>query len=378
MVRLRSLLLLGLALVLVCLSGCSLPRVSAEERLFLNLSVQFLDAYDLPAQTVEGVPLGGLSALAYDTQSDRLYALSDDRQRPRIYVLALSVNNDAQGQPRLAQVAIATVIVLKNSAGDPYPANTVDPEGLALSPRQTIFISSEGVPATNSPPFLAEFDRDGQVLTSFRLPDRFLPDDPQQPTRGVQENLGLEALTLNAAPSPMGMVEPFRLFTASESALVQDYNDDPSHALNSRLLHYLIGQEQSTLLAEHLYPLELEPQGAIVNGLTELLVLDQGGHFLALERSFGLKGFQNKLFQIAIGGATDTSTMASLNGVGDSIRLIRKRLLFDFATLEGPQDNLEGMTLGPRLPDGSRSLLIVSDNNFNDEQATRLLLFRLQ
>jgi len=378
MVRLRSLLLLGLALVLVCLSGCSLPRVSAEERLFLNLSVQFLDAYDLPAQTVEGVPLGGLSALAYDTQSDRLYALSDDRQRPRIYVLALSVNNDAQGQPRLAQVAIATVIVLKNSAGDPYPANTVDPEGLALSPRQTIFISSEGVPATNSPPFLAEFDHDGQVLTSFRLPDRFLPDDPQQPTRGVQENLGLEALTLNAAPSPMGMVEPFRLFTASESALVQDYNDDPSHALNSRLLHYLIGQEQSTLLAEHLYPLELEPQGAIVNGLTELLVLDQGGHFLALERSFGLKGFQNKLFQIAIGGATDTSTMASLNGVGDSIRLIRKRLLFDFATLEGPQDNLEGMTLGPRLPDGSRSLLIVSDNNFNDEQATRLLLFRLQ
>jgi len=378
MVQLRSVLVLCLALALVFLSGCSLPRVSAEERLFLDLSVEFLDDYDLPAQTVQGVPLGGLSALAYDAQSDRLYALSDDRQRPRLYVLSLSVNNDAQGQPRLAQVAIATVIVLKNSAGDPYPANTVDPEGLALSPRQTIFISSEGVPATNSPPFLAEFDHDGQVLTSFRLPDRFLPDDPQQPTRGVQENLGLEALTLNAAPSPMGMVEPFRLFTASESALVQDYNDDPSHALNSRLLHYLIGQEQSTLLAEHLYPLELEPQGAIVNGLTELLVLDQGGHFLALERSFGLKGFQNKLFQIAIGGATDTSTMASLNGVGDSIRLIRKRLLFDFATLEGPQDNLEGMTLGPRLPDGSRSLLIVSDNNFNDEQATRLLLFRLQ
>jgi len=378
MVQLRSVLVLCLALALVFLSGCSLPRVSAEERLFLDLSVEFLDDYDLPAQTVQGVPLGGLSALAYDAQSDRLYALSDDRQRPRLYVLSLSVNNDAQGQARLAQVAIATVIVLKNSAGDPYPANTVDPEGLALSPRQTIFISSEGVPATNSPPFLAEFDRDGQVLTSFRLPDRFLPDDPQQPTRGVQENLGLEALTLNAAPSPMGMVEPFRLFTASESALVQDYNDDPSHALNSRLLHYLIGQEQSTLLAEHLYPLELEPQGAIVNGLTELLVLDQGGHFLALERSFGLKGFQNKLFQIAIGGATDTSTMASLNGVGDSIRLIRKRLLFDFATLEGPQDNLEGMTLGPRLPDGSRSLLIVSDNNFNDEQATRLLLFRLQ
>ncbi|ASC73381.1 uncharacterized protein XM38_043460 [Halomicronema hongdechloris C2206] len=378
MVRLRSVLVLCLALALVCLSSCSLPRVSAEERLFLDLSTELLDVYELPTQMVQGVPLGGLSALAYDAQTDRLYALCDDRQRPRLYVLSLSVNKDARGQPRLAQVAIANVIFLKNSDGEPYPANTVDPEGLALSPRQTVFITSEGVPATNSPPFIAEFNRDGQALTSFRLPDRFLPDDPQQPTRGVQENLGLEALTLNAVPSPMGMVDPFRLFTASESALVQDYDDDPSHALNSRFLHYLIGPEQATLLAEHLYPLELEPQGAIVNGLTELLALDQGGHFLALERSFGLKGFQNQLFQMAIGGATDTSTMASLDGVGDSIRLIRKRLLFDFATIDGPQDNLEGMSLGPRLPDGSRSLLLVSDDNFNADQATLLFLFRLQ
>lgn len=187
MVRLRSLLVLGLALVLVCLSGCSLPRVSAEDRLFLDLSLEFLDAYDLPAQTVEGVPLGGLSALAYDAQADRLYALSDDRQRPRLYALSLSVDQDPQGQPRWGQVAIATVIFLKNSAGDPYPANTADPEGLALSPRHSFFITSEGVPATNSDPFLAEFDRDGQVLTALRLPDRILPDDPQQPSQGIQE-----------------------------------------------------------------------------------------------------------------------------------------------------------------------------------------------
>jgi hypothetical protein len=40
-------------------------------------------------------------------------------------------------------------------------------------------------------------------------------------------------------------------------------------------------------------------------------------------------------------------------------------------------DNLEGMTLGPRLPDGSQSLVLVSDNNFNDIQLTQFLLFRL-
>jgi hypothetical protein len=41
-------------------------------------------------------------------------------------------------------------------------------------------------------------------------------------------------------------------------------------------------------------------------------------------------------------------------------------------------DNLEGMALGPRLPDGSRSLLVVSDDNFKEAQMTQFLLFRLK
>ena len=37
------------------------------------------------------------------------------------------------------------------------------------------------------------------------------------------------------------------------------------------------------------------------------------------------------------------------------------------------------MTLGPRLPDGRQSLLLVSDNNFttNPPQVTQFLLFAL-
>ena len=40
-------------------------------------------------------------------------------------------------------------------------------------------------------------------------------------------------------------------------------------------------------------------------------------------------------------------------------------------------DNLEGMTFGPRFADGSQTLFLVSDDNFNAEQTTQLLLFRL-
>ena len=38
-------------------------------------------------------------------------------------------------------------------------------------------------------------------------------------------------------------------------------------------------------------------------------------------------------------------------------------------------DNLEGMTLGPRLPNGDRALIIMSDNNFTPGQVSQFLLF---
>ena len=36
-------------------------------------------------------------------------------------------------------------------------------------------------------------------------------------------------------------------------------------------------------------------------------------------------------------------------------------------------DNLEGMTWGPPLPGGGRSLVLVSDDNFNPAQSTQFI-----
>jgi hypothetical protein len=62
--------------------------------------------------------------------------------------------------------------------------------------------------------------------------------------------------------------------------------------------------------------------------------------------------------------------------------------VLDLSTAEGmspelaPLDNFEGMVFGPDLPDGSRTLIIVSDDNFNPlpplpRQRTWFLLFRV-
>ena len=47
--------------------------------------------------------------------------------------------------------------------------------------------------------------------------------------------------------------------------------------------------------------------------------------------------------------------------------------VFAFDDLGIPIDNIEGMTFGPNLPDGRRTLVIVSDNNFSAGQFTQLI-----
>ncbi len=114
----------------------------------------------------------------------------------------------------------------------------------------------------------------------------------------------------------------------------------------------------------------------MLNGLAELLALEQEGSWLSLERTFGLTGFGAKIFQVVTGDAPDTSMIASF---ADNIpKPLKKKLLLDLSNLDIDLDNLEGMTFGARLPDGSRSLILVSDNNFKtDIQVTQFLLFRI-
>lgn len=80
---------------------------------------------------------------------------------------------------------------------------------------------------------------------------------------------------------------------------------------------------------------------------------------------------------MTIGNATDTARIESLAGNPETVVPMQKTLLLDLRQLGIGLDNLEGMTLGPRLADGSQSLLLISDDNFSTDQVNQLLLFRL-
>ncbi|MFP4300180.1 MAG: esterase-like activity of phytase family protein [Spirulinaceae cyanobacterium] len=363
------------SLLLLSLTACSPPtQVLAQDRMFLDLTVEFIDEYQIPKSEFAQTPIGGLSALTYNRNTGKFYVLSDDRSQnapARFYTLDLNIQSDG-----FNGVEIQDVTFLKNADNESFPPGSLDPEGMALSPRNTLFLSSEGVPSRGINPFIAEFDLDtGQQVKTLPIPQRYLlntPEEQENLPRGVQENLGFEALTLSIVS--VAPQDPFRLFVAPEGALIQE--KDAENRL--RLLHYLINPiGPPVLLSENLYLLDSAPEGTISNGLTELVALDREGFLLSLERTFGFAGAGAKLFEIATGEATDTLQYPLLNGDISDVKPLRKKLLLDLSDLGITLDNLEGMTLGPKFPDGSSTLILISDDNFSDNQVTQLLLFRL-
>jgi len=369
-----TILCLNLLLLTGCASTASSPA-PANPRTFVDMSVDFLDEYHILDKEYEGTEIGGLSAINYDPFSGDYYAVSDDRSRSSpAHFYTLNINLDQSGViPQIKDIKFTKVTTLTDSMKEPFRKGKIDTEGLVKSPRNSFFISSEGIRKREIDPFVKEFDLDGNELGSLRIPDRFLPLSPQQ---GIRENLGFEALAI-AAPS-IAADDPFRVFVAPESSLIQDQVKVSGASEPIRLLHYVVNPiGDPVLIAEHLYPLEPAPKATIVNGLVELIALPQEGYLLSLERSFGLGGVGIKLFQISLSNATDTYRIESLASNPETVAPIRKTLLLDLRTLGIGLDNIEGMTLGPKFADGSQSLVLISDNNFSKDQMNQVLLFRL-
>ena len=374
--RLGKVLLVSVLTLLVLMTSFVSP-VLALDRIFINVSLDFVAESQLPQQKL-GTPVR-VSAITYDRQRDRLYALCNDRNQSapvRFCTLKLTFNSTDDSAGIGFQTDIEAV-TLTHKDGQTDTKGIIDTGGIAVTPQKTVFISSD-ITSDSIIPAVQEFDiNSGQLLTSLPIPKRYLPDaiDNNIRTRGIQDNLGFTSLTLNPTGTIPASGEPIRLFTATESALVQDKSPDEATGVKSRLLHYLIGYGPPVLIAEHLYLLDPTPSDVTSNGLVELLTLDQGGHFLSLERSKSPSGFNAKLFQMTTGGATDTSRIDSLKGPINGIQPVKKKLLLDLKNLGVSLSDLQGMTFGPRLPDGTRSLLLVG--NDPAQQVTQFLLFRL-
>ena len=323
--------------------------------------------------TFEQTVVGGLSSLTYDATRDVYYALSDDQgagftptsSPSRFYTLSIDVSDGVLDPGDVQVLAVTTFL---GPDGQPFPAQSLDPEGLTLTPQDTLVLTSEGISTRGIGPFVREFDLSGQQLAELPVPGYFAPTA----TSGVRFNLGFEA----AAVAPDGQ----QLFVGTENALVQDgLAATTATGSPARILRYHLGHGGSD--REYVYP--TDPVAApssifTVNGLVELLPLNNE-FLLALERSFSVgAGNTIRIYRLALPGATDVSGITDIHDV-PVLRPARKSLLLQLpSTINGePLDNVEGMTLGPTLPDGRQSVLLVSDNNFTAGQASQVLLLAL-
>ncbi len=331
--------------------------------------------------TVEGTEFGGISGLAYDKYNEVYYGLSDDRSQlndARFYTLDIDLSDGSLDE---GDISFDGVTTLLDENGNPFLSNGIDPEGIALTTRGTLFISSEGNANTLLDPFVNEFSLSGQQFNSLSVPEKFLPTDDQ--SSGIRNNQAFESLTITP--------DERYLYTAVENALWQDGTNSTLEDESAiRILQYDLKTGETA--KEFLYfidpiPNESNPPGGFAdNGLVGLLAIDNTGTFLALERSFAVGVGNNiRLYEVNLQGATDISQFESLaidpnnpnDGLFDVDAVAQKRLLVDFDELGITLDNSEALAFGPTLPNGNQSLIVVSDNNFNDAQSTQLVAFEL-
>ena len=346
----------------------------ASASLMIN-GIEFIGEATLPTGLIfQKTEVGGLSGITYDSKNNLYYAISDDRGQkapPRFYTLTIDLSKGKLTNNDVIPVGVTNLL---NTNNQPFAVDTTDTEGIALTGKDTIFVSSEGDVDKLVNPFIKEFAlASGQTITTLPVLDKFLPDSQRQ--KGIRNNLAFESLTIT--PN-----QKF-LFTATENAIIQDGKDaKPGVSSSSRILEYNLLTKQPE--REFLYQTQpVTPffnfTGNFTSGLPDLLALDNEGHFLSIERSFTGLGFTIFLFEVSLEKATNIRNLDSIAKVQpDKIKPLGKKLLLDLRTLDVSLDNIEGMTLGAKLPDGQSSLILISDNNFNGLQKTQVLAFKLK
>lgn len=282
--------------------------------------------------------VGGLSGISYDPDRQVYYVITDDKSGARFYTMRIALaGNDTHAD-------FVGASPLQNVTG------RADSEDIAFDrQRQQLYWSSEG-----DQPWIRIAGLDGSYRGEFALP----------PTLAPRFNAGLEGLTV----TPSGT----SLWAAMEHPGTEDGQPptDSAGAL-TRITRFDLASRSA--VAQYAYPLDpiAAPPGD-ATGLTALVAVDEDT-FLTVERSHGTSNVA-RVYRAEVGGAGDVLEQKSLLDVASPP--MSKTLMADLSTTAGVPalDNLEGITLGPPLPDGRRSVVLVSDNNFNPRQVTQILV----
>lgn len=319
-----------------------------------------------------GIPaeprFGSISGLAPDAGSGQWIGVIDDRDPSRIAWLTVTVG------PKGLEVVPTKVQTLKAGPGVPerIAANS-DLEAVVSLANGTFVMAEEGhrVRGVDGEwqPSLLQVNRDAVVTNVISFPPAFqLSVDGKT---GLRDNQGFEAL----AVTPSG-----RLIAGLEQPLIEDGKVGFDRGAPGRLVEFVPsgttfkpGRQWRYMISPTPFLESFEetcPDGE--NGLVELLAFSETT-LIAMERSCLIT--KDKQF---------TANAVQLFSVELVEHDARKRLLLDFQSIIprlspalSRLENFEALAFGPII-NGTKTLLIGSDDNFRASQKTSFLLFGMK
>lgn len=342
-------------------------------------SLRLIGEQILPtSKIIDGQKVGGLSGIDY--ANNQYYVICDASNAPiRFYTMDLEFNiSEFSAIKNIRQVE------LLNKNNKPFENKQADPESIRFdSDLNQLIWTSEGFINNEIHPFIRSAEENGKFIAEFTVPKRYLAGQDNQ---GPRHNGVFEGLTLSKNRKGY--------WTAIELPLVQD-GDAPvfGKETNSPIRVAFINKKTGKFEKEFAYELDSVARdgGFEINGVVEILQYAKH-NFLFLERSFASGtddgGNNVKIYDVNTKNATDISKINALKGA--DYTKATKTLLFDFEDIrnqlsqlpDGSKnivDNIEGITFGPILENGNRSLVLVSDNNFNDfgAQLNQFIVFEV-
>ena len=373
--RLSTFLLSVAGIACSFLTACSSTPPQPQNQKLPTL--RFIGEATLPHRMeFQGTTVGGLSGIDFDAQRGVFYMISDDRSdisAARFYTATIPISSSELGTPELLSVTL-----MKKPDGTPFGnrkndiANVPDPEAIRYrAETDTLLWTSEGDKKLNINPFLREMKLDGSFIRELPTLTLF---NMQSGDKGPRDNIVFEALSLSADARSVWVAMEGALF--DDGALPGYENGGGSIRVTQYDIINAKPIRQVAYVADAIPARPIPASGAADNGVPEVLTLDQH-RMLVLERSYA-QGVGNSLrvYVIDTRGGTDTMNINALTPTNHTP--VKKQLLINFDSLNLKKlDNTEGMSFGPRLPNGNRTLIFVSDDNFNRNQITQFLAFEL-
>jgi hypothetical protein len=367
--------------ICICVISCTVQK---PVTLGSNSKLKLIGEYDVPFnKQFQNTTMGGLSGIDYDRKNDLYYLICDDRSSinpARFYTAKIYLNERG-----IDSVQFVDVKTLQQPNGTPYPNSkqdpfhTPDPEAIRYNPKTNHLVwSSEGERFLRKDTVVLEdpsiniIDRDGKYIDSFVLPANM---HMQVEAKGPRQNGVFEGLTFS---------NNYRnLLVSVEEPL---YEDGPRAGLNDssawiRIIRFDVKtRKPAKQFAYRIDPVAYPatPAGAFkINGVPDIFAINNH-QLLVIERSFstGRQPSTIKVYLAELDGADDVSGVNSLQNA--SFRPLAKKLLLNMDSLGIYTDNIEGVTIGPRLPNGHSTLIFVADNNFSKEEITQFLLFEIE